>query len=258
MKNENDHIIAGIHSVELIIGQTGFYATDELRISRKEDARLIKILRKAQNVGAKVVQSSFASLTSLHGSDNHQGILLIRKNSVKLFIEFGKEDIHNTPDGSIFIVADGITDPGNIGAMARSMVAFGAAGLIISKHRSSPVGESSLKSSAGTLINLPVCHISSIANFLLEMKKSGYLVLGAGKKGEFLSARLVEEIKADATKIFIVMGSEDKGLSHLVEERCDKIISIAHSDKAESLNVSNATAIILYQFCSSGYIKPCL
>ncbi|MES0490930.1 MAG: 23S rRNA (guanosine(2251)-2'-O)-methyltransferase RlmB [Leptospirales bacterium] len=245
-KSEDQTIqkVAGYHPVSTLVDETGFYKDDIVYVSRMDDGRVEKILRRANKSGIRIKKVSFKELSTLWGEKNHQGIMLLRQGAPSL-LEFGFEQMEQ--NGGIYVALDGVLDPANVGAIARSMVAFGAKGLVIPKKRAAPAGEAAMKSSAGALVKLPVFHVGGIANFLFQARDKDFFVIGTSLQGEVLRSEQAQSTIKDYDKIVLVMGSEEKGLSDLVEKRCDLLWKLPQTSSMDSLNVSVATAIFLYE-----------
>ncbi|MDR2748910.1 MAG: 23S rRNA (guanosine(2251)-2'-O)-methyltransferase RlmB [Bifidobacteriaceae bacterium] len=145
--------------------------------------------------------------------------------------------------GERVLALDSVKDPHNLGAAIRSAVAFGAEEIIITKHKSVGVTPVVWKSSAGQVGKVKIARVSSLANALELLKKRDYFVIGTDAN----SKTKISETSLRDEKLVIVMGSEDKGISRLVLEKCDAVCSIPISKKVESLNVSVSAAIALYE-----------
>lgn len=139
------------------------------------------------------------------------------------------------------IVTDGIEDPHNLGALIRTAEAAGADGLIIPKRRSVSLNATVFKTSAGAASWLPVCRVSNTAETIREIKKRGIWVYGAEADGSPFY-----NVKLDGG-VCLVIGSEAKGLSRLVRESCDMVVSIDMYGKINSLNASVSGAILMYE-----------
>jgi 23S rRNA (guanosine2251-2'-O)-methyltransferase len=175
-------------------------------------------------------------------SETHQGVILrvepYRYSTLRKILEKceGKEE------DPLVVLLDGVTDPRNLGSIARTCEAVGVDGLIIPRSRSSPVTPVVFHTSAGAVENLPVATVPNLATAIRELKETGFWVVGADAEAETSCFR------ADLTgPLAVVMGSEGEGLHRLVRESCDALVSIPMFGKVESLNVSVATAIILYE-----------
>ena len=143
----------------------------------------------------------------------------------------------------VFVALDGITDPRNLGAIVRSVGAFGGYGVIVPKRRSVGVNAAAWKTSAGAIARTPVAMAANLTQTLKSFKDRGYFVVGLD--GEADSSLPVTELAG--TPLLIVVGSEGKGLSRLITETCDVIVSIPMSGKTESLNAGIAASVVLYE-----------
>lgn len=141
------------------------------------------------------------------------------------------------------VVCDSLQDPHNVGAVTRSALASGAAGVLLTRERSAPLGGTAYKSSAGAMSHIDICQVTNLATALAELKKAGAWVFGAIKDSEAVSL-----YKTDLNlPCCIVVGSEGKGIRPLVRRECDVLVSIPMTDKIDSLNASVAAAVILFE-----------
>jgi 23S rRNA (guanosine2251-2'-O)-methyltransferase len=144
-----------------------------------------------------------------------------------------------------FLVAvDGVTDPGNLGAIIRSCDGAGVSGVLLPRHRSVHVTPTVAKASAGAVEYVPMALVPGLPAALKQLKDHGVWVVGLDDGAD----RVLYEIGSLATEpICIVLGAEGAGLSRLVRERCDSIVSIPMAGHVSSLNVATAAAITLYE-----------
>ena len=172
-------------------------------------------------------------------SANSQGIIL----AIKPYQYSSFQEITERANYPILIVAlDGVTDPRNLGAIVRSGAAFGAAGVVMTERRAAAMTASAWKSSAGAAARLPVAQVTNMARTIEDAKKIGCFVIGLdGESDQSLSG-----MKVAKENVMIVVGSEGKGLSRLVREKCDLVVSIPMRATTESLNASVATSIALF------------
>ena len=172
-------------------------------------------------------------------SAKSQGIIL----AIKPYQYSSFQEISERANHPILIVAlDGVTDPRNLGAIVRSAAAFGAAGVVMTERRAAAMTASAWKSSAGAAARLPVAQVTNMARTIEDAKKLGCFVIGLdGEADETLSG-----MRVATENVMIVVGSEGKGLSRLVREKCDLVVSIPMRATTESLNASVATSIALF------------
>lgn len=140
------------------------------------------------------------------------------------------------------LILDQVTDPQNIGAIIRSCAAFGAEAVVVQDKNSPQESGAMLKAAAGTFENMPVCRVTNISRAVEKLKDSGFWVVG-------MDGYAKDEISSidKKGKIAVIMGSEGKGMRRLVEESCDVLLRLPISPDVESLNVSTAAAIVLYE-----------
>ena len=165
----------------------------------------------------------------------HQGIAVETEN----LPESGIKDII---DCTIIVALDHVTDPHNVGAIMRSCIAFGAEAVLFAKDNAPSFSGALAKSASGTLEEIKCCKVTNLARTLEQLKKEGYWITG-------LDGNTQTDIDKTnlSGKTVLVMGSEGKGLRKITRAACDLLVRLPISDKVESLNVSNAAAIALYE-----------
>ena len=179
--------------------------------------------------------ASRSELDTLCGSPDHQGVAL----SVDPFPYAAAEELL---ESDLLVVLDEVSDPRNLGAVARSALAAGADGLIIPRHRTALVTPAAVKASAGAVEHLRVAQVTNVAGFLNAAKDSGHWVYGAS--GE--AATSYRDVDYDR-RCVLVFGAEGRGLRPLVARTCDLLASVPLRAPVESLNVSVAAALFLFE-----------
>jgi 23S rRNA (guanosine2251-2'-O)-methyltransferase len=174
-------------------------------------------------------------LDELTGSREHQGAGL-------LVDDFAYAPAERLLAGELLVVLDEVTDPHNLGAVARSALAAGADGLVVPRHRSARVTPAAVKASAGTLEHLPVAQVVNTVALLKEAKAAGFWVYGAA--GDAGSSYLDLDLGG---RVALVFGAEGRGLRPLVARTCDALAAIPMTPPVESLNVSVAAALFLFE-----------
>ena len=163
------------------------------------------------------------------------------------------EMLRGTKNTRPFLVAvDGVTDPGNLGALLRCCDGAGVTGVILPKHRSVHVTPTVAKSSAGAVEHVPMALVSGLPTAIKQMKEKGIWVVGLDDGGR---QTLFEIDKLALEGICVVMGAEGSGLSRLVKERCDAVVSIPMLGQVSSLNVSAAAALAVYEVARARLAK---
>jgi len=211
----------------------------ELIVARSIDVddRVAEALQLALHLQLPIREVHRAELEGINA--NSQGIIL----AIKPYQYSSFQEITERANHPILIVAlDGVTDPRNLGAIVRSAAAFGAAGVVMTERRAAAMTASAWKSSAGSAARLPVAQVTNMARTIDDAKKLGCFVIGLdGESDQTLSG-----MKVAKENVMIVVGSEGKGLSRLVREKCDLVVSIPMRATTESLNASVATSIALF------------
>jgi len=203
------------------------------------DEKISEAIRLAKNLDLPIKEMPRRALDDLTGSANHQGIALVIKpfnySEFSTILDRAKKPM-------MLIGVDGITDPHNLGAIVRSAAAFGADGVIIPERRNAAMTGSAWKASAGAAARMPISQVTNLVRSIGEAKKAGCFVIGLDADGD----QVVSKMNLASESIFIIVGSEGKGLSRLVRENCDLVVSIPMQSSVESLNASVATAIIMH------------
>lgn len=140
------------------------------------------------------------------------------------------------------LILDQVTDPQNIGAIIRSCVAFNTLALIVQDKNTPTETGAMAKASAGMIEHLPVCRVTNLSRTIAQLKSAGFWTIGM----DGYAQTTIDQLKKGG-KTAIIMGSEGKGMRRLVEEACDITVRLPISEKVESLNVSTAAAIALYE-----------
>lgn len=194
-----------------------------------------------QGISAKTVEPS--ELDRLFGDSAHQG-LAIRASAPR---DVRVEDMAEPAEGLI-VVLDQVTDPHNVGAIFRLCAAFGARGLIMQDRKAPPLSGATAKVAVGNVETVPHALVSNIANTLLDLRERGWIVTGlAGETDMDIAQAVTLPKNASVAANVIVMGAEGPGLRPRVRDCCDHLARIPMPGGAESLNVSTAAAVAMYE-----------
>jgi len=213
------------------------------------DDRVRESLKIAAERGIPVMESGKPELDRMTDDAVHQGLVLQippydyadALDTVEDTLEkWRKGHISNAP---LFVALDGITDPRNLGAIIRAASAFSGHAVIVPERRSVGMTASAWKTSAGAAVRVPVVRATNLTNALKAMKDQGVYVIGLDGDGDVE----LPGLELATEPLCIVVGSEGKGLSRLVGETCDQIVSIPIDSAMESLNASMAVGITLYE-----------
>lgn len=203
------------------------------------DDRVREALRLAHARGLPVLETPRGELDRLTDGAVHQGLAL----QVPAYTYADPRDLINpeAPGDPLVVALDGITDPRNLGAIIRSVAAFGGTGVLLPERRSVGMTASAWKTSAGAAARVPIAQAGNLTRALEDYRKAGFFVVGLDMDGDVSLPQLT---LAD-DPLVLVVGSEGKGLSRLVRETCDQVISIP-IQSIESLNAGVAVSVALY------------
>ena len=220
--------------------RAGVPATELIIASRAEmDDRMLEALRLAKNANLAIKEVARGVLDIITGTTNHQGVGLVIKE-----YQYAKfDDLVNTAKHPALLIGmDGVTDPHNLGAIVRSASAFGADGVVIPERRNASMTGSAWKSSAGAAARMPIAQVTNLTRSIEDAKKAGFFVVGLAADGD----EELPKFSLAKESVYVIVGSEGKGLSRLAREKCDLVLSIPMNSEVESLNASVATAIVMH------------
>lgn len=203
----------------------------------RKDRKVGMILDLCRENNVAVQRVPQETINRKAGSDN-QGVFA-EISAIKFY---DLDEILKPGKSGLILILDSINDTGNMGAMIRSAAAADVDGIIISRHNSAPINETVLKTSAGTLVKVKIHQARNLTQTIHELKEKGFWIIGADKQGD-----MIYYDYDFSYKTAIVMGGEHKGISPLLKKNMDHLVSIPHSAKVESLNVSAAAAVILFE-----------
>lgn len=206
------------------------------------DERIREIFDIATKRGIDIHEVQRVELDRLTGGAVHQGVAL----RVPPY-DYADPQALLEHDRPLLVALDGVTDPRNLGAILRSAGAFGAHGAVVPERRSVGMTASAWKASAGAAARIPVAQVTNMVRFLEQAAKAGCMIVGLDAGGDVS----LPDFELGDGPLVLVVGSEGKGLSRLVRETCDQILSIPMSASTESLNAGIATSIALYAVAQS-------
>jgi 23S rRNA (guanosine2251-2'-O)-methyltransferase len=208
-------------------------------VSRK-GARAEEIAELGAEKGVPVLFKDLREIEAVAPGAAHQGFVAFAESFSYTDLEDLVEKSHQAPGGALLIVADHITDEGNLGALIRTAAFFGVNGLILPKDRSAKITGKLVKRTSGAHASLPVALVVNLGRTLDLLAEKGFWIIGAA--GEAQEAIYHFDWDRD---VVLALGSESKGLSHSVRDRCHALVKIPGSGQVESLNVSVAGGVIL-------------
>ncbi|MUL79644.1 23S rRNA (guanosine(2251)-2'-O)-methyltransferase RlmB [Mycolicibacterium sp. CBMA 226] len=209
-------------------------------LGTEADERLTESVTRAADAGIAIMEVQRHDLDRITSNGMHQGIAL----QVPPYQYMYPDDLLKaaTSDSSpaLLVALDNISDPRNLGAIVRSVAAFGGHGVVIPQRRSASVSAVAWRTSAGAAARLPVSRATNLNRTLKNWADAGLTVVGLDAGGD----TTLDELDASGPMV-VVVGSEGKGLSRLVRENCDHIVSIPMAGPTESLNASVAAGVVL-------------
>ena len=207
------------------------------------DEKIREAVQLAAETGVPVREAGHAELARLTGGAVHQGVAL----SVRPYDYLLPDELleRATAPGQLplIVALDSVTDPRNLGAVVRSVAAFGGHGVLIPARRSASVTAGAWKASAGALARVPVARAPNLTRALAAYQEAGVFVAGLDADGD----TPVAELPVADAPLALVVGSEGRGLSRLVADRCDVVVRIPIGGSTESLNAGVAAGIALYE-----------
>ncbi|MCO5968708.1 23S rRNA (guanosine(2251)-2'-O)-methyltransferase RlmB [Actinoallomurus soli] len=203
------------------------------------DDRVRESIKLATDAGVPLLEAGRTELDRMTDRAVHQGIVL----QVPEYRYAHPDDLLQRGTPQLIVALDGVTDPRNLGAIVRSAAAFGANGVLVPERRAAGVTAGAWKTSAGTLASVPVARATNLVRTLKSYQSAGLFVAGLDARG----AVGVGDLEAASGPLVLVVGSEGKGLSRLVAETCDLLVTIPMGPKAESLNAGVAAGIAMYE-----------
>jgi 23S rRNA (guanosine2251-2'-O)-methyltransferase len=214
----------------------------ELIVARSIDVddRVAESLQLALHHQLPIREVHRAELEGINA--NSQGIIL----AIKPYQYSSFQEITERANHPILIVAlDGVTDPRNLGAVIRSSAAFGADGVLVPERRAAGMTASAWKTSAGAATRVPVSRAVNLTRELVAFKKAGCTIFGLDADGDVNLTELDHDLVQGP--IVLVVGGEATGMSRLVRDTCDQVISIPMFDETESLNAGVAAGVAMYE-----------
>ncbi len=234
-------VLAGFHAVGARLRNAPDSILTVYVDPSRHDKRMVQMREELDAAGIRVMHASHERLSGMVSKDvPHQGIVAMAKE-LDMGMSFDELMDEIRPD-SLFLILDGITDPRNFGACLRSADAAGVHAVIIPKDRSASMTPAAAKAAAGASETVPVVQVTNLAAAIVELRDAGVTVVGAA--GE--ATKLIYDFNQTGAFDW-VMGAEGPGLRQLTRKRCDDLAKIPLTGSVESLNVSVATGICLFE-----------
>ncbi len=236
-------VVAGrnpvLESLRARVPSSALYAGPRL----DADQRVTDAIRLAADAGIPLIEAGRPELDRLTGGAVHQGLAL----KIRPYDYAHPGDLldraHDRGEPPLIVALDSVTDPRNLGAIVRSVAAFGGHGVLVPARRSASVSAGAWKASAGALARVPVARAPNLAQALARYQEAGLFVAGLDGQG----STPLGELSLAEGHLALVVGSEGHGLSRLIAQRCDVLVRIPIAAQAESLNAGVAAGVALYE-----------
>ncbi|MDH3310858.1 MAG: 23S rRNA (guanosine(2251)-2'-O)-methyltransferase RlmB [Gammaproteobacteria bacterium] len=238
----DDQYVCGVHAV-LAALKTNAEHVEEIWVSdTRGDRRIASVLDAARAARVKVHKSPRAALDRLADGVRHQGVVA-RLRATPVQKERDLESfLARLPPMPLLLVLDGVQDPHNLGACLRSADAAGVHAVIVPREHSAPLSAVARRAASGAAETVPVFQVVNLARTLRELKQAGLWLAGASQEAD------TDVFYADLRRpLVLVLGGEGKGLRRLTQEECDMLVRIPMAGTVESLNVSVAAGVCLFE-----------
>lgn len=225
-----------VEALRALVPATALYVAQGIDI----DERITEIARTAGDRGIPILEVSRNELDRMTGGVLHQGVgLQVPPFAYENFDDLVAASMEQT--APLLVALDGVTDPRNLGAVIRSVAAFGAHGVFMPERRAAGITATAWRTSAGAAARVPVAQVVNLTRAIKAAQQAGFTAIGLDADGE----TDLYQLEAAVGPLIVVVGSEGRGLSRLVGETCDLKVSIPMASTVESLNASVAAAVTL-------------
>ena len=205
------------------------------------DERVAEAVHLAADIGISILEVAKSDLDRIAGGALHQGVALQVPPYSYAHPDELLEAASDSGEPGLIVALDGVTDPRNLGAVVRSVGAFGGHGVVVPQRRSAGMTAVAWRTSAGVAARLPVARATNLTRTLREYATAGFMIAGLDAEGSVS----LDDFELATDPLLLVIGSEGKGLSRLVKQTCDVTVSIPMAGPVESLNASVAAGVVL-------------
>jgi 23S rRNA (guanosine2251-2'-O)-methyltransferase len=237
-----DHVAYGLHAVRVLLSRNPGRVRRVLVAGGREAGRVAEVRAMAERAGVRVATAADAELDTLAAGGRHQGVVAeITPPAADPETQL-EEALEACAGPPLLLVLDGVQDPHNLGACLRSADAAGACAVIVPRDRAAGLTPVVRKVAAGAAETVPLVSVVNLARTLRELKERGIWLVGTDDTAP--SALFEADL---AGPLALVMGSEGEGMRRLTRECCDQLVSIPMAGAVESLNVSVAAGVALFE-----------
>lgn len=236
----NKRVLAGFHAVSARLRHAPASIETIYVDERRRDGRMVDLQQRAKSLGVRVALIDVERLRGLAGEAPHQGVVAL---AAELEQAVSLDDVLNRIDANtLLLLLDGVTDPRNLGACLRVADAAGVSAVIVPRDRSAGLTPSALKAAAGAAETVPLIAVTNLARAMDDLRDVDVRMVGAAGEAK----QSIYELDLTGPLAW-ALGAEDSGLRRLTRERCDVLARIPLAGHVESLNVSVATGICLFE-----------
>ena len=239
-ENAPTRLIYGFHAVSAKLRHAPDSVLEIYLSGDRKDARVKKFIAQAEAAGARILQSDGDKLDGMVGTRRHQGVVAkvdATRREIKL-----ADVLDSLDENALILVLDGVQDPHNLGACLRVADAAGAHAVVAPKDRAVGLNATAIKVASGAADTVPYITVTNLARALREMQDAGVWVIGAAGEAE----KTIHDID-QTVPVAWVLGAEGDGLRRLTRDTCDELARIPMHGSVESLNVSVASGICLFE-----------
>ena len=239
-ENAPTRLIYGFHAVSAKLRHAPDSVLEIYLSGDRKDARVKKFIAQAEAAGARILQSDGDKLDGMVGTRRHQGVVAkvdATRRDIKL-----ADVLDSLDESALILVLDGVQDPHNLGACLRVADAAGAHAVVAPKDRAVGLNATAIKVASGAADTVPYISVTNLARALREMQDAGVWVIGAAGEAE----KTIHDID-QKVPVAWVLGAEGDGLRRLTRDTCDELARIPMHGSVESLNVSVASGICLFE-----------
>jgi len=240
MQSKQSEIIFGFHAVESVIRNDPVNILQMIVEKNRHDKRITQLVNHAESQGISVEYLKKTDLQKLADSHKTQGIVIRYKASAKIEGKSLEEILQK--DNVFLLVLDGVTDPHNLGACLRTADAAGVDAVIAPKDRAASLTPTARKVACGAAESMPFFQVTNLARTLKQLNENEIRVVGTAGEAEYN----LYDVELTG-KLALIMGAEEKGLRRLTRESCDQLVKMPMMGQVESLNVSVATGVCLFE-----------
>jgi 23S rRNA (guanosine2251-2'-O)-methyltransferase len=236
----NKRVLAGFHAVGARLRHAPASIETIYVDERRRDGRMVDLQQRAKSLGVRITPIDAGRLRGLAGEAPHQGVVAL---AAELEQAVTLDDVLNCVDANtLLLLLDGVTDPRNLGACLRVADAAGVSAVIVPRDRSAGLTPSALKAAAGAAETVPLIAVTNLARAMDDLRDADVRMVGAAGEAK----QSLYELDLTGPLAW-ALGAEDSGLRRLTRERCDVLAHIPLAGHVESLNVSVATGICLFE-----------